>query len=190
MTRRVLNLVTILSLLLCAAVVALGVGSYSTGYSLWWGPPDGYFHLDGVVCLRGSVFAYRNRVHPGLWVPDEALDHPQPEPPPRLVWQRVPSDFNQQFKTNLAGFRSWHGFGSWRGRSHVMGYHCWFFPLWVAAAVPAVVPAARALVVLSRIARRRSRARRGVCAACGYDLRATPGKCPECGTPAVAIAIP
>ena len=52
------------------------------------------------------------------------------------------------------------------------------FPLWLPLGAFAALPAVGWL--RSRVARERARA--GLCVACGYDLRATPGRCPECGT--------
>jgi hypothetical protein len=49
----------------------------------------------------------------------------------------------------------------------------WFYLL--------AVLAPGAVVWLTRLARRYRRHRRGHCPHCGYDLRATPDRCPECG---------
>lgn len=52
---------------------------------------------------------------------------------------------------------------------------------WVLAVLAGLLPAAVALHrVWRRIAERRRR-NVGLCPACGYDLRATPDRCPECG---------
>jgi hypothetical protein len=53
-------------------------------------------------------------------------------------------------------------------------------PYWLIAAVATPLPAWRVVVGVRR-SRRRRRVRRGLCAACGYDLRASAGRCPECG---------
>jgi hypothetical protein len=56
----------------------------------------------------------------------------------------------------------------------------WMAPFWFLLMVLAVCPA----VVMVGIARRRRirrRVRLGLCANCGFDLRATPDRCPECG---------
>src|SRR5687768_8365562 len=50
-------------------------------------------------------------------------------------------------------------------------------PYWSAVLLASAAPVLRLVS-----ARRRRRPRTGLCPRCGYDLRATPGRCPECGT--------
>ena len=52
-----------------------------------------------------------------------------------------------------------------------------FVPHWAIAIVTAILPA---LSIISLI-RNRNRRDKNLCPHCGYDLRATPGRCPECG---------
>jgi hypothetical protein len=51
----------------------------------------------------------------------------------------------------------------------------------VAVAVAAVLPAFWLLATVRGRLLRRRRGSKGLCLRCGYDLRATPGVCPECG---------
>jgi hypothetical protein len=55
-------------------------------------------------------------------------------------------------------------------------------PWWWVAAAAGMFPAVRGLaIVVARIRAARRRRRINLCPKCGYDVRATPGRCPECG---------
>jgi hypothetical protein len=58
----------------------------------------------------------------------------------------------------------------------LVGHRVWL-PYWLLAVAAAALPLGR---LVARV-RRSRRVRLNLCAACGYDLRATPGRCPECG---------
>jgi hypothetical protein len=93
-----------------------------------------------------------------------------------------PADSNGTFRavsswpfwrsTRFYGF----GYGSFDYPDTDSGRAIWF-PHWFPALLFAILPAMRLRAILR--ARRRNRA--GLCPHCGYDLCATPERCPECG---------
>ena len=81
----------------------------------------------------------------------------------------------------------WHGLGVSR-RAYDIGYQATGWPgkatsTSVTLPYRVLCPLAAVLPIV-RLARRLARRRfaPGLCPACGYDLRATPERCPECGT--------
>lgn len=56
-----------------------------------------------------------------------------------------------------------------------------FLPLWTLVAITAILPLGTATGLTRQWLARRREARWGHCPSCGYDLRASPGRCPECG---------
>ena len=79
------------------------------------------------------------------------------------------------------GFLDDHGFCWWPHKyGHVVGVPHWFIVFSLA-----ICPTVFAL----RWHNHRRRRSRGACVNCGYDLRATPGRCPECGTEPAAPAL-
>jgi hypothetical protein len=55
----------------------------------------------------------------------------------------------------------------------------WIFPIWIIASMAAMPPM---IWILFRNIRRRRKPPSGICQKCGYDLRANPNLCPECGS--------
>jgi hypothetical protein len=68
--------------------------------------------------------------------------------------------------------------------------HAFQMPFWPLLLLPLILPG----IVAQRVWRSRKRRLAGLCRHCGYDLRASEGACPECGTaivrPSSTVASP
>ena len=152
-----------LSLLLCVYVCMHWVESWMLSSRAWGGV--GRLHVR-VEHYRGLVEfgVYRNKSDGKSGPPRQPLRTPR-------VWDLGPLVVEWGHTSNPMSA------GIWRGADfvRVQSAH------WLLAAPLAVAPGV--WLLRRRLARRR---RAGCCLACGYDMRASPGRCPECGTPAPA----
>jgi len=169
MKRRFFNLLAALSLLLCAATVALWVRSYHVTDGLRWSTVSSdYFIASDIgfftLTHRSSRFGAPLR---GVRFPLQYVTYE----PGSTVWL----DYSNW---NFLGIRSIE-FGD-RFREDVR-FKTLNIPMWLFMAAAAMV-AMPYLVMRSSWWARRRRHSQGLCPECGYDLRATPDRCPECGT--------
>jgi hypothetical protein len=188
MRRHARHLFTILSaasMLLCVAVCVLWVRSYFTGdrliYLRVWhagATPCSDMHElllgRGIVCynfLFQDDFDIRRGVM-GAWGPAfryKALEPQEPDP-------QFSDDDDPRFGFRFQHFINPQTFSRPNPRPLSEGYLV-ILPMWLFVVLFGALPAVRCV----RQLRQRRRRLAGRCTRCGYDLRASPERCPECG---------
>jgi hypothetical protein len=207
--RILLNVATVLSLLLCVATAVFWVRAGSAhdwfvfttpGDRLWQvsAPEVAERNAIGILTVPGWPVreAQRWRVaEPGAWCVYELF------PTPDLNdwrWERLGvriergagvTKVNEGEGAVLARYWTLPD-GRVRGRISMVGpgtatsalpYVSATVPYWMPLSAFGLLPVGRGLRRIVGAIRARRRTMRGHCAGCGYDLRATPGRCPECG---------
>jgi hypothetical protein len=189
MRRRLLNILTTLSVLLCVAVCVLWVRSYAVGNDVTGSAARGPAWTLGSQS-GGLLIALRWPGHV-----DRTCTWTRFDPDPRFQ-RALPSLRVQMTRGRSSHWRWSRGrVGVWTGAGDLVEswisdrpnrtfgpvrYAGAIFPHWLLAAAAAVPTTAAIALHFRRSMRRHKPA--GLCRACGYDLRATPDRCPECGT--------
>ena len=205
--RRLLGVLSLLSLILCVAMVVLWVRSYWIADRLiiqkshYRQVGSDEEDADLLPSYRGRVASYAMRINRGsIGVhversvelnlgPENLRDWKQDWPEGTLVmWNRDEADagsehlgiFNIVNENDvLDRFGFFFGTADRTGISSFIDFRLTeaSVPAWSVVMLLAISPAVR----LVRFARSRRRNTAGLCPSCGYDWRATPGRCSECG---------
>jgi hypothetical protein len=180
MRRKLFTLAAAVSALLCIAAVVLWVRGYWAYDDLAWTRASnaGNRHYSWYLSLasgRGGLgvmldaeVAYTDSLSPAeaarpldRWSAPEHLRHAPAYPQP----------FAPRAAVTFGGFAVlWVANPGTVARDVIV-------PAWFVVLLTAATPA----LWLWRTTVRRAAARAGLCSRCGYDLRATPDRCPECG---------
>jgi hypothetical protein len=175
MRRRLFTVLAVLSLLLCVAALVFWIrtrrvdyfGTYTTGHE-----PAGRTTVGAGATRKGLMFWVIRG--PSGWAP--GFGGSTWEGPVGAGYDRFDSFTHADKRVAFAGFRYYVRAGGGTGVGGPSTVYHLNVPYWLAVAAAAVPPG---LWVRAWLKRRRSQ---GLCPTCGYDLRATPERCPECGT--------
>jgi hypothetical protein len=173
-----LNGLAVLSLLLCAIGITVQLRSRHVTDQIerdarWDTPGRAHTSCLQILTEHGEIRFLRERdsylIGPGgKRIPDGFMVGYPVEPSPGFHWQSYPNPWEDSWNTETLLQRL--GFDHWGNAV--------FIPAWSLTVFGAILPLGRVWFWSRRV----RRAWRGQCVRCGYDLRATPDRCPECGT--------
>lgn len=200
MKRRLLTILTVLSLIFCAGTVAFWLRGYFVADVVGYGDS----HTAGeLTSHNGFLVLWRWQSIDPLGLPAAVPRglHYNTTDPEQPFYYVLPGAYVTQV---VGPHRIW-----WLGLRQIGVRYLIFaepsiprlnqieilhIPCWLILTIGALWPAGR---YLWRYLQHRRRLRHlarcfrlGVCATCGYDLRASPERCPECGTPVPAPPVP
>jgi hypothetical protein len=186
MKRLLFNLLAGVSLLACLSFVGVGIRSF-------WALDQWLYYLDQVQ--PPTVSLERMIVQSGLggiqFQHDiSAYSYGVGNQPPQRTsgfgHRAYPAEYPQPpaqvGARTILGFYFGHGILPLPGDpgANTERYLLIVVPIWSLIVLTAVLPVMG--FIRWRRERRRARIEAGLCLTCGYDLRATPDRCPECGT--------
>ena len=179
MRRRLFNILSALSLLVAVSLLIMWIRSYRAYEVFHWGlsVQPMIVRLYEIDSANGVVCAGRLQVTGG---------------PPSFVspptgwsegWFRLP----KTAASNMGVGRSWAGFGLYSRRTLlqaglISNYKGVQLPYWFLTPLAGWLPTVWGVKAKRRWQRERRRGL-GLCLQCGYDLRASRERCPECGIP-------
>jgi hypothetical protein len=173
--RLLLNTATVVSLVLCGTLLVCwrqSTVAYHHLYYTTWQDDLGVERSWGGAWWGGRLFAGRTvrRLHD--YVPGRQSEWDYLAQDWAIEFRRERPDYFHLYRLNRFRYEAGKKYEAPDDSVNVS------LRIWPLVVVTALLPAYRLL----RYGTRRRRRDAGLCPACGYDLRATPGRCPECGT--------